>query len=130
MLHQSLGPCVCLSLFLADSLESKAGCVIQGILASFLLSLSHRRLWTTRFWSIKGPQQLSQKFPQSCFLINSSSVGSMLPPVLPIVVFQLSYPLYIFLYLFMFPHVGLLFLISYLFQCIYLANLKFLAQLF
>ena len=29
--------------------------VSQGILVSFLLSLSHRRLRTTRFWSIKGP---------------------------------------------------------------------------
>ena len=29
-------------------------CITQGILASFLLSLSYRRLRTTRFWSIKG----------------------------------------------------------------------------
>ena len=29
----------------------------QGILASFFLSLSYCRLQTTRFWSIKGPQQ-------------------------------------------------------------------------
>ena len=46
-----------LSLFLADSLEHKShSCVTQGILASFLLSLSYCRLRTTRFWSIKGPQ--------------------------------------------------------------------------
>ena len=31
-------------------------CLNQGILASFSLSLSYRRLWTTRFLSIKGPQ--------------------------------------------------------------------------
>ena len=37
--------------------STKAGSVIQGILASFLLSLSHHRLQTSRFWSIKGPQQ-------------------------------------------------------------------------
>ena len=36
--------------------SAKAGCVTQGILASFLLSLSHRRLRTTRFRSIIGPQ--------------------------------------------------------------------------
>ena len=29
----------------------------QGISASFSPLLSYRRLWTTRFWSIKGPQQ-------------------------------------------------------------------------
>ena len=28
----------------------------RGILASFL-SFSYRRLWTSRFWCIKGPQQ-------------------------------------------------------------------------
>ena len=33
----------------------KAGCITQRILASFLLSLSHRWLQTTRFQSIKGP---------------------------------------------------------------------------
>ena len=66
LLHQSFGPRVCLSffLFLSFSLSlyfwlipwrAKAGCVTQGILASFLLSLSHRGLWTTRFLSIKGP---------------------------------------------------------------------------
>ena len=37
----------------------KAGCVTQGILASFHLSLSYHRLRTTRFWSFKGPQRLS-----------------------------------------------------------------------
>ena len=35
----------------------KAGCITQGILASFLLSLSYHQLLTTRFRSIKGPQQ-------------------------------------------------------------------------
>ena len=35
--------------------SAKAGCVTQGILASFLFSLSHCQLRTTRFWSIKGP---------------------------------------------------------------------------
>ena len=33
-------------------------CVNQGISASFSLSLSYRWLCTTRFWSIKGPQQV------------------------------------------------------------------------
>ena len=33
-------------------------CVNQGISASLSLSLSYRRLQTTRFWSIKGPQQI------------------------------------------------------------------------
>ena len=32
-------------------------CISQGLLASFLLSLFYRRLQTTRFRSIKGPQQ-------------------------------------------------------------------------
>ena len=45
-----------ISLFLAD-----AGCVTQGILASFLLSLSYRQLRTTKFWSIKGPQQVAPR---------------------------------------------------------------------
>ena len=49
-------PSLSLSLFLAD-----AGCVTQGILASFLLSLSYRQLWTTRFRSIKGPQQVAPR---------------------------------------------------------------------
>ena len=34
----------------------KAGCITQGILASFLISLSHCQLQMTRFRSIKGPQ--------------------------------------------------------------------------
>ena len=49
---------VFLSLFLYFWLipwGAEAGCVTQGILTSFLLSLSHRRLQTTRFRSIKGP---------------------------------------------------------------------------
>ena len=33
--------------------------VIQGVLASFFLSLSYCWLRTTRFWSIKGPQQVT-----------------------------------------------------------------------
>ena len=56
--------CLSFFLFLSFSLSLyfwlipwslKAGCVTQGILASFLFSLSHCRLWTTRFRSIKGP---------------------------------------------------------------------------
>ena len=39
----------------------KAGCVTQGIVASFLLSLSHLWLWTIRFWSIKGPTASPQR---------------------------------------------------------------------
>ena len=35
--------------------------VTQGILASFSLLLSYRWLWTTRFQSIKGPQQVAPK---------------------------------------------------------------------
>ena len=65
LFHQSLGPRVFLSFSFSLSLyfwlipwSAKAGCITQGILASFLLSLSYRRLWTTRFWSIKGPQQI------------------------------------------------------------------------
>ena len=37
-------------------------CVTQGILASFSLLLSYPRLRTTRFWSIKGLQQLISIF--------------------------------------------------------------------
>ena len=42
-------------IFLADSLDCESWLRNQGILDSFLLSLSHRRLRTTRFWSNKGP---------------------------------------------------------------------------
>ena len=38
----------------------KASCVTQGILASFLLSLAHRRLQTTRFQSNRGPTSGAQ----------------------------------------------------------------------
>ena len=66
LLHQSLDSHVCLSffIFLSFSLSLyfwlipwnvKASCKTQGMLASFLLSLSHPRLWTTRFQSSKGP---------------------------------------------------------------------------
>ena len=48
--------------------SAKASCISQGILVSFLLSLSHRRLWTTRFRSIKGPQQSSSSLVLLCFL--------------------------------------------------------------
>ena len=34
-----------------------AFCINQGKSPSFSPLLSYRRLWTTRFWSIKGPQQ-------------------------------------------------------------------------
>ena len=65
LLHQSFGPRVFLSFFLylcyfwMISWSMGAGCVIQGILDSLLLSLSHHRLWTTRFRSIKGPTDVS-----------------------------------------------------------------------
>ena len=48
--------------------SAKASFVTQGILASFLLSLSHRQLRTTRFQSIKGPQQVDSlvlSFPRT-----------------------------------------------------------------
>ena len=57
----------CPSFFLSLSLSlyfwliswnAKAGCVTQEILASLLLSLTHRRHWTTMFRSIKGPQHM------------------------------------------------------------------------
>ena len=41
--------------------STKAGCVTRGILPSSLLSLSHHRLRTTRFWSIKEPQQVAPR---------------------------------------------------------------------
>ena len=44
------------------SWNMKAGCVTQEILASLLLSLSHHRRRTTRFRSIKGPQQIWRDF--------------------------------------------------------------------
>ena len=47
-LHEQYKPCPRVLL---------AFCITQGILASFLLSLSYRWLQTTRFQSIKGPQQ-------------------------------------------------------------------------
>ena len=76
-LHQSFGPHVFLSFSLSLSVyfwliswNTKASCVTQDILAS-LLSLSHHRLWTTRFWSIKGPQQSFNSFiPYSCWVYN------------------------------------------------------------
>ena len=62
LLHQSFGSRVFLSFFLSIYTyfwlipwSAKAGCKTQGILTSFLLSLSHRRLQTTRFQSNKGP---------------------------------------------------------------------------
>ena len=62
LLYQSFGPCVFLSFFLylyfwLISWSIEAGCVTQGILASLLLSLSPRRLWTTRFRFNKGPTE-------------------------------------------------------------------------
>ena len=50
----SLSLSVSISLFLADSLDCESWLRNQGILDSFLLSLSHRRLQTTRFQSNKG----------------------------------------------------------------------------
>ena len=60
LFHQRLGsPCPSFSLsFWLIPWSAKASCVTQGIFASFLLSLSYCRLRTTRFRSIKGPQQL------------------------------------------------------------------------
>ena len=67
---RDLGPCVLLSLSLSLSQSlyfwlipwsAKASCVTQGILASFLLSLSYRRLQTTRLRSIKWPQQVAPR---------------------------------------------------------------------
>ena len=55
-----LSPSLSLSFWLIPW-SSKSGCVTQGILASFLLSLSHRRLWTTRFWSLKD---LNKWYPE------------------------------------------------------------------
>ena len=56
---RDLGPRVLPSLSLSVSLFlADAGCVTQGVLASFLLSLSYHQLRTTRFWAIKGPQKL------------------------------------------------------------------------
>ena len=67
LFHQSLGPRVFLSFFLSPSLSfflsvyfwlipwrANASCLTQGTLASFLLSLSHRQLRTTRFLPLKG----------------------------------------------------------------------------
>ena len=59
---RDLGPCVLLSLslslslFLADSGARRP--------AAFLLSLSYCRLWTTKFWSIKGSQQVALRIYQ------------------------------------------------------------------
>ena len=82
---RDLGPCVLLSLSLSLSQSlyfwlipwsAKASCVTQGILASFLLSLSYRRLQTTRFQSIKGPQHSARPSvswePCSCHGLFSS----------------------------------------------------------
>ena len=51
-----------------------AFCVNQGISASFSPLLSYRRLWTTRVWSVKGPQQLVK--PIVLPSLSSSSVFS------------------------------------------------------
>ena len=57
----------------------KADCVTQGILASFLLSLSYRRLQTIRFWSNKGPtvqfSSVAQSCPTLCDPMNHSTPG-------------------------------------------------------
>ena len=81
LLHQSFGPhvsfCLSVFLFLSFSLSlyfwlipwnAKAGCVTQGILASFLLSLSHSWLQTTRFQSIKGSTEISSLSHSIVFL--------------------------------------------------------------
>ena len=51
-----------------------AFCVNQGISASFSPLLSYRRLWTTRVWSVKGPQQLVK--PMVLPSLSSSSIFS------------------------------------------------------
>ena len=74
----SIRALVPVSFFLSFSLyfwliswNAKAGCVTQEILASLLLSLSHCRLRTTRFQSIKWPQQSFNSFiPYSCWVYN------------------------------------------------------------
>ena len=80
LFHQSLGPLAFLFLSQSFSLSlyfwlipwsAKAGSKTQGILASVLLSLSYRRLWTTRFWSIKGPQHITKN---SCILFLSRNI--------------------------------------------------------
>ena len=46
-------------------------CINQGILASFSLSLSCRWLWTTRFQSVEGQQQVAPKQgPSICGILN------------------------------------------------------------
>ena len=69
LLHQSSGPHIFLSFspslyFWLISWNAKADCITQEILASLLLSLSHHRLWTTTFRSMKGPQQHTSFVPQ------------------------------------------------------------------
>ena len=68
---RDLGPRVLLSLSLSLYFwlipwNVKAGCVTQGILASFLLSFSYHELQTTRFQSIKGPQHWTITDLQYC----------------------------------------------------------------
>ena len=48
-----------------------AFCVNQGISASFSPLLSYRQPWTTRFWSLKGPQQ---KAPNSLSVIQETAL--------------------------------------------------------
>ena len=56
-------------------------CINQEISASSSLSLSYRQLRTTRFWSIKGPQQLVKPivlpslWPSSVFVFFFSSTN-------------------------------------------------------
>ena len=47
--------------FCLISWSVKASCITRGILPPFLLSLSYRRLWTTRFQSTEGPQQVAPR---------------------------------------------------------------------
>ena len=80
LLHQSFGPHVFLSFSLSLSFwliswSAEAGCVTQGILASLALSLSHRRLRTTRrFQSIKGATSDAQKQGLRCTWQDSDGV--------------------------------------------------------
>ena len=56
--------------FCLISWSVKASCITRGILPPFLLSLSYRRLWTTRFQSTEGPQQLTLPGTFNFYTIN------------------------------------------------------------
>ena len=86
---------VCLSVFLSFSSSlsllcfwlipwnSKASCITQGMSASSLLSLSHCRLRTTRFRSIKGLTHSDHSLFLKCQVTSSPSRKHCLPCSLP-----------------------------------------------